>query len=809
MIRLTSITVTDFRSIRGSITVALDAPVVLIHGQNGAGKTSLLSAIELALTGHVPSFQRVDPDYVSHLIHKEAQASRIILHASELNQIRSDADIRVTRTGVAGSALLEPSSARFYNERCFLAQATLGRLLELYEDKDTRKSDSPLTRFVKDLLGLDHLDALIDGLHDAGDVRRFRSTVPLYWETRENIPALQKEFQRLRSEITSVITSETNTTDSIEARLTLLGIDRAALTDVAALVASLSQMSEEIELQKLAGLRRNISAAQQHWQAVQAGVSANERAAAERSAAEAAAALESWRSGPGQVLEGALGTVASLLTTQVSTLRSEPEGSHTLALRAVEADLARLAGILGQAAQDDAKLGVLKQDIERAQARSEVLDRQIADHASEAGQLAKMLSDVLPHVHTDECPVCGRDFSETSSTPLHAHISARISALSESAGLLQALSRERANTISALATAQREWDVVSSRRLDPKTHDEAKTRDAALKEVRQTLIHLTKDATEGQRLTLSAQAAARGLGDLRSRDIQGTSIRETIAELGNTIALEPLAENESPDVSLERYHSYCVARASTLENRETTRRAALTEAREVQVLREKRSSLEAELHALQTRIERLTAKKTSADTLIGGARELSKRARDARTSIVRRVFDDSLNSIWRDLFVRLAPEEPFVPAFALPESPTGAVEAVLETHYRSGGKGGNPRSMLSAGNLNTAALTLFLALHLSVTPTLPWLVIDDPVQSMDEVHIAQFAALLRTLSKMHNRQVIIAVHEKPLFDYLTLELNPAFPSDRLITVEITRDADGGTLLNYRPYVWQPDPAIAA
>ena len=56
---------------------------------------------------------------------------------------------------------------------------------------------------------------------------------------------------------------------------------------------------------------------------------------------------------------------------------------------------------------------------------------------------------------------------------------------------------------------------------------------------------------------------------------------------------------------------------------------------------------------------------------------------------------------------------------------------------------------------------------------------NDPVQSMDEVHIAQFAALLRTLSKQHGRQVIIAVHEKPLFDYLALELSPAFQDDRL------------------------------
>ena len=44
--------------------------------------------------------------------------------------------------------------------------------------------------------------------------------------------------------------------------------------------------------------------------------------------------------------------------------------------------------------------------------------------------------------------------------------------------------------------------------------------------------------------------------------------------------------------------------------------------------------------------------------------------------------------------------------------------------------------------------------------------------NMDEVHIAQFTALLRTLAKSNpQRQIIIAVHEKPLFEYRSLELS--------------------------------------
>ena len=115
--------------------------------------------------------------------------------------------------------------------------------------------------------------------------------------------------------------------------------------------------------------------------------------------------------------------------------------------------------------------------------------------------------------------------------------------------------------------------------------------------------------------------------------------------------------------------------------------------------------------------------------------------------------------------------------------------------------------MLSAGNLNTAALSLFLALHLAVDPVIPCLVFDDPVQAMDEVHVAQFAGLIRMLAKQHERQVIVAVHERELFDYLALELSPAYEGDELLTIELGEQSlkKGHGITRH---VWTPDPAIA-
>jgi exonuclease SbcC len=102
-----------------------------------------------------------------------------------------------------------------------------------------------------------------------------------------------------------------------------------------------------------------------------------------------------------------------------------------------------------------------------------------------------------------------------------------------------------------------------------------------------------------------------------------------------------------------------------------------------------------------------------------------------------------------------------------------------------------------------------MAMHLSVPKVLPWLILDDPVQSMDDVHIAQFAALLRTLSKEHGRQIMIAVHDRQLFEYLRLELSPAFADDSLLTLELSRSAQRDTLCISQRMRFQEETALRA
>jgi exonuclease SbcC len=321
---------------------------------------------------------------------------------------------------------------------------------------------------------------------------------------------------------------------------------------------------------------------------------------------------------------------------------------------------------------------------------------------------------------------------------------------------------------------------------------------------------LSEAASSGSHV-LQQDAEARGrLASLRERSNRSTTVREAVQRLCERLGQPfPVDDERQPTPALlSLAEKHLTARTAALTALQTTRRQLASEyrqltetEREIKIAREAIKRDEAAVRRVKERID-------AAEEQRRQARVIAAAARRVRATIVTRVFNDSLNAAWRELFVRLAPDEPFVPAFKLPESADAPVVAALETVHRAGGRAGAPGAMLSAGNLNTAALTLFLALHLSVRIRLPWLVFDDPVQSMDEVHVSQFAALLRTLSKEHNRQIIIAVHDRALFDYLTLELSPAFADDQLITVELGRSADGDTVAEPSYRVWEPDPAIA-
>lgn len=807
MRRLKSLYVKDFRSIDGEVNVSLDAPIVLIHGPNGAGKTSLLSAIELALTGAVPSLSRAEPDYLAYLPHKDRLFGEVRLEVGDTNgQIRTS-DIRVTTSGIAGTPILDGAEASFFNERSYLAQSTLGRLLEIYQHAE-KKSDSPLTRFVKELLGLDRMEAFIGGLYSAGHISRLKVPVPAYGAVRDDIAVKEKALEDLKQQEIDAAKGIAMLENQLREHLALIEPALAdSITDLTEILHRLSSAPEEAALVELVRARREVEVSESTWTQVNADPDTAERTSIEGANQAARAAFEDWMQPNREHIEALLARAGVLFAdAPVTGESSYTERARSLGAR-VQADLERIKRVLTTREQVLQRRDDLTRQLDEARTRISRLDEQINAAAGANESLARTLSNLSTHIHGDICPVCDRNFSETGSTPLAAHVTAKVSAMVEQAGRLQSLSRDRSNTSAAVTQLERQLAAAMAELLVDAELNQLKVRAVDLTEVAGQLNDTTNLMEEGDRLRNRAAQLARSAVALQNADQSAVALRNGLEVLAGRIGVRT---GDMPTSELlQRLRSTIQEREEALMGRQRARRIALETVASLVVSNRERASLQSQQRDTETTLAMMRRQKGDADQIVDLAKDLVKQAREVRGRVVRRVFNDELNAVWRDLFVRLAPEEPFIPAFAIPDVAGADIEAVLETHHRRGGKGGNPRAMLSAGNLNTAALTLFLALHLSVKAKLPWLVIDDPVQSMDEVHIAQFAALLRTLSKQMKRQVIVAVHERSLFDYLTLELSPAFEGDRLNVIELGRNAIGQTTSQWDPKLFVPDRAITA
>lgn len=787
---------------------------MLIHGTNGMGKTSILSALELGLTGKIAHLAADSDGYRSYITTLDTGGGSIALTTTAPHRpdAGTEGSLAFSDTSFTPAPLLDQKDARFFAERCYLPQATLGRLLELYDDKKT-DTTSPLTLFVKELLGLDPLDALVDGLYPAFNVARVRNLVPAYRKLEALRTSLQDDLDRQQRVIAEAgLATELRLTALNETLAALRGGNAVAVTaatDISGLRRELDEAHDaDRTLTELSRRRSEVRGLRERWQGLPSADASRDQASKERDDQAATQAFATWRNGPGSQLDQAIAAVRTIFA-DIPRLDDEPAQSRDEAMQRAEAETERCDRLL--AAHDAAteRVSALNAIVQRASVRIDELNKDLAGAAEDAKSLANALAGIVPHIEGESCPVCDRDFGEQGTGPLSTHVAAKIASLTSEAGRLQALTTERAGESTRLATAQRDLLSAGSGQMSAEDYAELTVRKAQMADLAQRLRGLEPVAAAGAKLKAEAAVAREALMLARRRDELSVSLLPEIEVLVQAVTARPASDFPSIDQALVAAEADLDALASEAEQATSLRIRAISELDlRVRDLRQG-ETLETERQEIVRRLDEADQAIRQVEHSRDQAKKVSDAADRVRSRIVKKVFNTSLNKVWRDLFVRLAPSEQFVPAFKLPAEDGGKVEAVLETLHRSGKASGSPGSMLSQGNLNTAALTLFLALHLSVPARMPWLVLDDPVQSMDDVHTAQFAALLRTLAKGMNRQVVIAVHERALFDYLTLELSPAFPGDSLIAVEVTRNFDGEAVAMPRAFSFEQDRAIAA
>jgi exonuclease SbcC len=810
--RLKSLTIKNFRTILGNVVIPLDAQVVLVHGANGMGKTSVLSALELGLTGKIAHLES-KPRYTDFFTNFSSNAGSIDLVLEHLpkNQSLTKGTVSFSPGSFESTPALSSMHASFFSERCFLPQAVLGRLLDIY-DEQNKNTGSRLTQFVKELLRLEPLDALADGLSPAFNVTRVRKIAPAYKQLEALLDNYEIQKGKLKESIDSTSTAINSRLQRLNEILSKLFVDPSKLELGFAIDTLRAQVAnsegERTAISQARQLQSQVISLRARLDAIGSGSPDADIAEKERAEAQLNAQYAAWRDGSGAKIEEALKDFQRYnadLTASIGNSTNIVDET----VQWCDTESNRCVKVLEQHKDANEKLSLARGVVQRASTRIREINEHLESGARDARTLANALAGVVPHVDGETCPVCSRDYNEIGGGTLTSHIAEKIANLTTQAGRLQAFAAERASESQILAIAQRDLVVLERGALEPNTLLGWQQRHSAVLSIRARLHALREESYLGQQILVALNRARQDLSKIREARQSSATLLPEIHATVEKITGFPTTKYATLHEGLQQAALTIEQLANSNEMRLSLRAIFSSEADQYQQEIETLAGRKEQHQLIKKKIEAIKKTVGEINEVRDTAKLVATAATGVRSRIVRDVFSGSLNAAWRDLFVRLAPSEQFIPQFQLPSNDDGRVEAVLETLHKSGQIGGTPGAMLSQGNLNTAALTLFLALHLSVPSDLPWLILDDPVQSMDDVHVAQFAALLRTLSKGLGKQLIVAVHERALFEYLTLELSPAFAGDSLLAVEISRSFDGQTIAEPRYYDFEVDKAIAA
>ena len=127
------------------------------------------------------------------------------------------------------------------------------------------------------------------------------------------------------------------------------------------------------------------------------------------------------------------------------------------------------------------------------------------------------------------------------------------------------------------------------------------------------------------------------------------------------------------------------------------------------------------------------------------------------------------------------------------------VEDPVHDHKRD-----TPGTFLSSSQMNVLAVSVFLALNLGI-PTLPlrMAVLDDPLQSLDDLNLLGLIDLLRRMRE--RRQLMISTHDTRLASLLERKLRPVSDTQRTICVELNGWSSGGPVVSQRDIVGDPVP----
>ena len=388
-----------------------------------------------------------------------------------------------------------------------------------------------------------------------------------------------------------------------------------------------------------------------------------------------------------------------------------------------------------------------KSVVEQAEREAVAANQRLADATARSTSLVALAAHAI-ELLGDTCPVCGQDINEHD---VRQHLERRIEgAEQDNLNTLRQAVAEREAALAAASTALTEREAE----LAPMAAaaDLVKELDHDEQQWRHTMKAIALPEAAG--LELVEFASIRG-GDVAALERTVQALRVVWAGLGDLVAV---LRSDVSDAHL-------------LDMRAQLRRAEEA----VQPLRQ-------------------------------AAQLASKQEEDGKT--VHRAATRAVTAVTEKRFRRLAPTVQDIYWRLDPHPSFTTLDFDLDV-YRARGIASpvvrdttesvtaDPLLVFSSSQANVTALSYFLALGWAAGhQAVPFVLLDDPLQSMDDVNTLGFADLCRHIRR--HRQLVVSTHEARLGSLLTRKLAPRLHGERTRVVEFKAWTRLGPEIDQRP-----------
>jgi len=315
---------------------------------------------------------------------------------------------------------------------------------------------------------------------------------------------------------------------------------------------------------------------------------------------------------------------------------------------------------------------------------------------------------------------------------------------------------------------RRRLELIAARRGTPSTsHSLPDT----LPELLESLTTQEKELSAAE---FDVRTAEQAIRDLESAEL---AIERHFTELG--------IERKSP---IEQLPS--VAAATTATNRRIDDLAAAQRAGEAFALRLSQIGDQATIQEMEREIETTRVKIYQEDTALEQraatgeeAQRVIEALRKAASSVVTERVKE-IEPLLSDIYSRIDVH----PAFRVVRFLTSVVRgrgqlAAVVSDPRSEVECDSPATVLSSSQMNGLAVCAFLSLNLGVSnPPLDSAILDDPLQSLDDINLLGLIDLLRRAKD--KRQLLVSTHDLRFGDLLARKLRPGTSEQRTVIIEL-------------------------